>query len=128
LVKEVPVNVVLWFAQVLLALAFSGAGYDQAANYYDARRRLAWVGELPRSLALILGGLEILAAVGLILPALTGVMTWITPSTALALAALMAVAVAFHYSRHEVPQLAFSGFIGLVAVFVAIGRFFVVPL
>ena len=40
-------NEVLWAAQVLLALAFLGAGYDQAVLYDDAGRRMAWVAALP---------------------------------------------------------------------------------
>lgn len=37
-------NVVLRIAQVLLALAFFGAGYDQAVLYQDAGRRLGVIG------------------------------------------------------------------------------------
>ncbi len=120
-------NVVLWIAQVLLALAFLGAGYDQAVLYTDAGRRMAWVAALPKKLAVALGSLEMLAALGLIVPAWTGVQPWLTPTAALALAVLMAVAVAFHVRRREIPQIAFSTTFGLIAAFVAVGRFFVAP-
>ncbi len=116
-------NVVLWIAQVLLALAFLGAGYDQAVNYDDARRRLAWVAAVPRGLAAVLGALEILGAIGLIVPAWSGVMPWLTAVAALALAILMGLAVIFHARRHEIPQLAFSGIFGVAAALVALGRF-----
>jgi uncharacterized membrane protein len=121
------VNVVLWVAQVLLALALFGAGYDQAVLYDDARRRMAWVAAVPHKLAIVIGSLEILGAIGLIFPAWTGVMTWLTPTAALALAVLMGLAVAFHVNRREVPQIAFSGTFCLVAAFVAIGRFVIAP-
>jgi hypothetical protein len=39
----------------------------------------------------------------------------------------MGVAVVFHVRRREVPQIAWSGTFGLVAAFVAFGRFFVSP-
>ena len=68
-------NVVLWVAQVLLALAFFGAAYDQGVLYDDARRRMAWVAAVPHKLAIVIGTLEILGAIGLIVPAWTGVMT-----------------------------------------------------
>jgi uncharacterized membrane protein len=125
--KENPVNVALWIVQVLLALSFFGAGYDQAVLYDDARRRMAWVGALTRDQAIVLGVLEILGAVGLILPAATGVLPWLTAVAAVALALLMALAASFHIRRHEIPQLAFSGFFGIVAALVAIGRIFVSP-
>lgn len=121
-------NVVLWIAQVLLALAFLGAGYDQAANYTDARRRLPWIAAIPRRAALALGALEILAAIGLIVPAWTGVEPGITAATAVALAALMVAAVAFHFRRRERVQLAFSACFLLAAAFVAFGRIVVAPL
>ena len=120
-------NVVLWIVQALLALAFFGAGYDQAANYDDARRRLAWIAVLPRGLAIALGLLEILGAIGLIVPAWSGTMPWLTVLAATALAILMGLAVVFHARRHEIPQLAFSGFFGVVSALVVIGRVVVAP-
>ena len=120
-------NVALWIAQVVLALAFFGAGYDQAANYDDAKRRMAWVSALSRRTAAVFGILEILGAIGLIVPAWTGVHPRVTAFAALALALLMAGAVVFHVRRHEIPQIAFSATFGLVAAFVAIGRFVISP-
>jgi uncharacterized membrane protein len=121
------VNTVLWVAQALLALAFFGAGFDQAFVYEDAGRRMAWVAALPKRLAVVLGALEMLGAVGLIVPAWTGIMPWLTATAALALAALMGLAVAYHVTRREIPQIAFSTTFGLVAAFVAIGRFVIAP-
>lgn len=121
-------NVVLWVAQVLLALAFLGAGYDQAVLYDDAKRRMAWVGAITRRQAVGLGILEILGAIGLIVPAWTGVLPWLTAGAALALAFLMGAAAAFHVRRHELPQLAFSGFFCVASALVAIGRIWVAPL
>jgi uncharacterized membrane protein YphA (DoxX/SURF4 family) len=117
----------LWVLQVMLALAFLGAGYDQAANYDDAARRLRWVASLPQWLAASLGLLEILAALALVIPPAIGYGPWLAPAAALALALLMAGAVVFHSARTEIPQLAFSGTLGLVAVVVALGRFVVAP-
>jgi hypothetical protein len=121
------VNVVLWVAQVILGLAFLGAGFDQAVLYDDAGRRMAWVAALPKRLAVVLGALEMLGAIGLIVPAWTRVMPWLTATTALALALLMGGAVAFHVRRREVPQIAFSATFGLGAACVAFGRFVVAP-
>ena len=121
-------NVVLWVAQVLLALAFLGAGFDQAANYPDAGRRMAWVRAMPGWLARIIGAVEMLGAVLLIVPGLIGVAVWLTPAPALALAALMLFAVNYHETRGELPQIVFSGVFLVVAAFVAVGRFFIAPL
>lgn len=120
-------NVALWIVQVLLALAFAGAGFDQAFNYDDAQRRLPWVGALARGAALTLGLLEIAAAVALVVPAATNTVPSLTVLAAAALAVLMAVAVVFHSRRHEVAQLGFSAFFGVAAAAVLVGRVVVAP-
>jgi uncharacterized membrane protein len=121
------VNVALWIVQVFLALAFFGAGFDQAANYNDARRRLPWVGALSRGQATVIGALEILGAIGLIVPAWMGTIPSLTVLAAAALAVLMFLAVIFHARRNEIPQLGFSAFFGVVAALVAFGRIVVAP-
>jgi uncharacterized membrane protein len=124
---EIQLNNVLWVVQVLLALAFFGAGFDQAVNYDDARRRLPWVGALSRGQATVIGALEILGAIGLIVPAWMGMIPSLTVSAAAALAVLMGLAVVFHARRHEIPQLGFSAFFGVVAALVVFGRIVVAP-
>jgi uncharacterized membrane protein len=124
---ENQVNVALWIVQVFLALAFFGAGFDQAVNYDDARRRLPWVGTLSRGQATLIGALEILGAIGLIVPAWTGTIPSLTVLTAGALAVLMGLAVIFHSRRHELPQIGFSAFFGILAALVAFGRIVVAP-
>ncbi len=120
-------NVVLWVVQVVLALAFFGAGFDQAFVYDDASRRMAWVAALPKRFAVVLGALEMLGAIALVVPALVGVMPWLTAVSALGLAVLMGFAVAYHVTRREIPQIAFSATFGVVSALVAVGRFFVAP-
>jgi hypothetical protein len=120
------VNSILWIAQVALALAFLGAGYDQALNYNDARRRLVWVGAISRPAAMTIGGLEALGAIGLVLPGLLGI-GWLTAATAFALAVLMAAALAFHARRGELVQFLFGAAFLALALFVAVGRAFIAP-
>lgn len=120
-------NVALWVVQVFLALAFAGAGFDQAFNYDDAKRRLPWVGALPRGAAVLLGLIEIAGAIGLIVPAATNTVPSLTVLAAAALVVLMALAVVFHARRHEIVQLGFSTFFGVAAAAVLIGRIVVSP-
>jgi uncharacterized membrane protein YphA (DoxX/SURF4 family) len=122
------VNVLLWAAQVALALAFLGAGFDQAANYQDASRRMAWIRAMPIWVARVVGILEIAGAVALIMPGLIRSAVWMTPVAALGLAVLMLFAVNYHMTRRELWLIAFSGAFLLAAVFVAVGRAFIAPL
>ena len=70
-----------------------------------------------------IGTLEILGALGLILPAVTGILPVLVPLAALGLAVTMIGAVIVHLRRREpfIPPLVLLA----LAAFVAIGRFLV---
>lgn len=72
--------------------------------------------------------LELLGAVGLLLPGLVGIATWLTPLAALGLVLVMIGAIAFHLSRREVLYALFPLAIALAAAYVTYGRAFVTPL
>ncbi len=118
----------LWLAQILLALAFLAAGAMHAFRYEQAKRQLPWVSAIPQGQVRIIGVLEMLGAVGLILPAVTGVLPWLTPSAAVGLALLMTFAIAFHLTRSEGRNAVGNGALLAIAVFVAVGRYLIVPL
>jgi uncharacterized membrane protein len=120
---------VLWSAQILLALAFLVAGATHAFRYDEAKRRMPWVSAMPKGLVRIIGFLEVLGAVGLILPAVTGVFLWLTPLAAAGLALVMISAIVFHLARSEGgARLSANGLLLALAVFVAVGRYMIGPL
>jgi hypothetical protein len=76
----------------------------------------------------VIGGLEVLGAIGLIMPGLTGVLPWLTPVAATLLAILMALAAAFHLRRSgEGANVVNNAFLFVIAALVAYGRFVVAP-
>ena len=76
----------------------------------------------------IIGVLEVLGAIGLVLPALTGILPWLVPTAAAALAVLMVAAAVFHLRRPgEGRNIAVNSVLGLLALVVAIGRFAIAP-
>jgi hypothetical protein len=72
----------------------------------------------------IIGSLEVLGAIGIVLPALTGIVPWLTPLAALGLVLTMIGAALSHLRRTEYANFAVNG---VVLALVAYGRFFVVP-
>lgn len=114
---------VLWVAQILLALAFLAAGAMHAFGYDQSVRRMAWMSAVPKGQVRTIGILELLGAVGLILPAMTGVLPWLTTLAAVGLALLMISAIVFHLARNERPNAIGNGVLLAVAVFVALGRY-----
>lgn len=57
-----------WMFSAVLALVFLIVGVIHAFRYEVARKRLPWVADVPRALVGVIGAVEILGAVGLILP------------------------------------------------------------
>lgn len=117
-------NIALWIVQALLAIAFGMAGLLKITQPKDKlATQMGWVEDFtPRSMKLI-GTLELLGAIGLILPLLTGILPWLTPLAALGLVLTMVGAMATHFRRGEYPNLIANVVLLLLAVFVAYGRF-----
>ena len=79
-----------WTLQVVLALVFFGAGGAKLAQPREKlTRTLAWVARTPQPVVTLIGTLELLGALGLVMPALTGVLLWLTPLAAAGLALTM---------------------------------------
>ena len=118
-------NVFLWVLQIVLAAMFAMAGVHEGPV---SRRRswspkLPWVEDFTSGTVRLIGVLELLAAIGLILPAALGVAPVLTPLAATGLAVVMALAVNTHRRRHEPSGMAFTAVLFVLAVIVAWGRF-----
>jgi uncharacterized membrane protein len=118
-------NVVLWIVAGLLAAAFLGAGLMKVTSPREKLlERMAWVNDFPQNQVKAIGALEVLGALGLILPALTKIAPVLVPLAATGLVLTMAGAVVVHLRRGDgfgaaVPSLV----LGLLSLFVAWGRF-----
>jgi uncharacterized membrane protein YphA (DoxX/SURF4 family) len=118
------VNVVVWVLQVLLAAGFLGAG---AMKVSQPRQRLAtnmgWVEDYSDTGVKTIGALELLAALGLILPAVTGIATVLVPLAAVGLTLLMVLAAVHHQRKGERPEMGINAVLFILAVVVAWARF-----
>ena len=118
-------NTTLWIVQGLLA-AFFGAG-GMVKTVRPPKRLidqgLTWVEDFPPGVVKAIGALELLAAVGLILPAVTGVAPVLVPLAGVGLGLLMVGAAVVHARRGEVPFIAVNAGLLAAAAFVAWGRF-----
>lgn len=116
--------VFLWVAEIVMALLYFGLGVMRLVQPYPKLVRvLRWPADFPAWAVKLIGVAEILGAVGLLLPAATDVAPVLTPIAASALAVMMALAVVVHLRRGERHRVALPAILGLVNVFVAIGRF-----
>jgi uncharacterized membrane protein YphA (DoxX/SURF4 family) len=122
-------GIALWVAQVLLAVAFLGAGATKLSQPKEKlAKNMAWVEDFSQPTVRLIGALEVLGAIGIVLPALTGLLPWLTPLAALGLVLLMAGAVYTHLRREEGSAVIPPAVLLLLAALVAVGRSFVLPL
>ncbi len=112
-------NVVLWIVQVLLALLFAYAGWVKLSMPLEA---LAKVAPLPAPFLKFIGVAEIVGAVGLVVPWLTGIRPDLTPLAAACLVVIMIGAVVVTVATMPAAWAVLPLVTGILATFVAIGR------
>ena len=118
----------MWVAQVLLAVAFLGAGATKLSQPKEKLlKNMAWVEDFSQRTVRLIGTLEVLGAIGVVLPALTGILPWLTPLAALGLVLLMIGAALTHLRRTEYGNIAMNAVLLVLAAFVAYGRLFILP-
>ena len=118
-------NITLWIITGLLALAFAAAGLMKLAQPRAklAASGMAWTEDFSDGAVKGIGALEVLGALGLVLPAALGVATVLTPLAAAGLALVMAGAVVVHLRRGESKAVGAPIVLGLLALLVAVLRF-----
>ncbi|AGL18323.1 DoxX family protein [Actinoplanes sp. N902-109] len=118
-------NVVLWIVAALLAVAFLGAGSMKLLRSREQLKSsgMGWVDDFSPAAVKAIGALEVLGAIGLVLPALLDIAPILVPLAATGLALAMIGAVVVHARRHEMNTAAPSVVLLVLSVFVAWGRF-----
>ncbi len=117
-------NVFLWVLQVVLAGIFVMAGVQKATEPKDKlAARLPWVEDFSAGTVRFIGVMELLGAVGLILPAALGIAPVLTPLAATGLAIVMALAMLAHRRRREPKAIAFNAVLLVLALVIPWGRF-----
>ena len=120
-------DIALWVLQVLTALLFGGHGFLLVTRPERMAERVPWVRALPRAFVRLLGVLEILGAIGVVIPALTGVLPSLTVAAAGGLVAMMLLAILFHVTRREWRNIGLNFVLGALAFGVAYGRLVIQP-
>jgi uncharacterized membrane protein YphA (DoxX/SURF4 family) len=118
----------LWTVQVLLGVVFLVSGATKLSQPREKLvKTMAWMEDFSQRAVRIIGVLEVLGAIGIVLPALTGILPWLTPLAALGLVLTMIGAALTHLRRDEYGPIVVTAVLLILAAFVAYGRFFVLP-
>ena len=119
-------NIALWIAQALLALVYLAAGGLKIVRPREqlvASGNLDWMKDSSDAGVKAVGLVEILGALGVILPWLTGIAPILTPIAAIGLVVVQIGALRVHLVRHERQPCPANVLLLLLAAFTAVGRF-----
>jgi len=117
--------IALWIATGLLALAYLGAGGTKLLRRKsDVEKIMPFAEDFAAWQVKTIGALEVLGALGLILPELTRIATWLTPTAAFGLVLVQVGAIIVHVRRGEAKKMAVN--IVLLLLALAVGIFWIV--
>ncbi|WP_461490071.1 DoxX family protein [Pontibacter sp. HJ8] len=126
--RSKALHITLWVVQVLLAVAFGMAGFMKLVTPLPelAAQGMTYVNSFGEGMVRFIGISELLAAIGLIMPAALRIKPVLTPLAALGLAVIMVLAFGYHLMNNEpfVPTIVLFA----LAAFVAWGRFKKAPI
>lgn len=116
-------NIVLWIVQGLLAAIYLMAGQLKTFQTPKAKEMLPWAKNRSDGFVHFIGTSELLGALGLILPMLTGILPWLTILAAGGLALLQLLAIfTEHLPKKEYSVIPMNIVLFALAVFVVVGR------
>jgi hypothetical protein len=113
-------NTALWIAQMVLCVAFLGAGGMKVFAYRKYKETIGRGLDLSRGTVTFIGICEMAGALGVTLPMFSGIAPVLTPLAAVGLGIIMILATGFQMKHKEPPWLPIV--LLVMAGFVAVGR------
>jgi len=121
-------NSVLWVLQVLGALVYGASGVMKVFMFDKISGDVPSFGALPREAWLALGIIELVCAVGLIVPSALRWRPSLTAVAATLLAIESLVFIGVHVKYRETASIIMVGVLGLLMAFIAYGRMVLKPI
>ena len=124
------INTALWVIQIILGIKMLDVSYTHGLRQSQSamQEAIQKIGRFSQSLLYIISACTFIGTIGLILPGVLGLSTWITPVTAVILSAMLLFSIIFHLKGRKKPQIFVSAILFAFAVFVAYGRWAIIPL
>jgi len=121
-------NILLWVLQVLAAVLYLAAGVMKVFMFDKISQDVRSFGALPRQVWMALGILELVCAVGLIVPSALRWHPRLTVAAAAVLAIESLVFIGVHVKYREIPTIIMCVALGLLMAFIAYGRMVLKPI
>jgi uncharacterized membrane protein YphA (DoxX/SURF4 family) len=121
-------NILLWVLQILAALLYGASGVMKVFMFDKVSKDVRSFDALPREAWMALGILELVCAVGLIVPSAIHWHPKLTVVAATVLAIESLVFIGVHVKYGEITPIIMSGVLGLLMAFIAYGRMTLQPI
>ena len=122
-------NVLLWIAQVLISTSLLWAACIKLFQPIEQLEIMwPWTGDVSSTFVRLTGAIDLLGALGVVLPALFRFKPTLVSIAAIGIVLLMISASIFHICRGEASQIGFNIVFAVIAGFVAYGRWKLVPI
>jgi uncharacterized membrane protein YphA (DoxX/SURF4 family) len=116
-------NIALWIVQILLAAMYGMSGVMKTLQTAKAKEMFPWAKNHSDGFVLFIGTSELLGALGMILPLVTGILPWLTVLAAIGLTLIQILAIfTEHLPKKELNVIPINLVLLALSVFVVIGR------
>lgn len=120
----------LWIIQIILSIKLATVSYTHGLRQSQPtmREALQKMGKFSRPFLYLISVCTFIGAVILVLAGVLGLSTWVLSITAVIMSILLLFSIFFHIKSREKPKIFVSVVLFVFAVFVAYGRWVLVPL
>jgi uncharacterized membrane protein len=116
-------NIGLWIVQVSLLGIYGSYGIYKTFFTEKVKEKMAWTNGRSDNFIKFIGIAELLGAVGVFLPMVTGILPWITVLAALGLTLVQGSAIfTEHLPKKEYKFLPLNLYFAAMSIFVVVGR------
>ena len=116
-------NIALWIVQIILAGMYGMSGTMKTLQTAKAKEQFPWAKNRSDGFVRFVGISELLGALGLILPIVTGILPWLTVLAAIGLTLIQVLAIfTEHLPKKEFNVIPVNVVLLALSVFVGIGR------
>jgi DoxX-like family len=123
-------NILLWIVQIILSIKLLTASFTHGLRQSKPTMQEAMqkLGKVSRPLHLIIAVVMFIGTIGLLLPGIMTLPTWITPLSAVIMAIMLLLSIIFHIKSREKPNIFVSVILFIFAAFIAYGRWVLAPM
>jgi putative oxidoreductase len=118
----------LWIIQIILAIKLINVAFTHGfrQSLPSMQEAIQKTGKGARPILSVVAAGTFLGVLGLILPGVLGLSSWITAGTAVLLACILLFSIFFHVRGREKPKIFVSAVLFAFAAFVAYGRWMII--